>query len=209
MQASSVCILAGLWPVRTVICFSCTCKDAAEVCEEPVAGSTALFLLENAVANAVEKLVAAEAAHSAAAVEAAKCLQQQVAWLVKQAGLNILQGKHTAALLCLPIALELATVLVGCGARFTFAQLVAAVEEKAAAGIKCAEPGPKEWMRAYRQHGLARPSDMPAVAEAMCCGDELTEEMLVSLMCSVATFRNVLSVSGHARRTLLTGVDRC
>jgi hypothetical protein len=100
--------------------------------------------------------------------------------LTKQAGQHILQGDTMAALLQMPVQLEFAAVLVGSGARFTFAQLLAAVECKTALGSGCSAPGPYVWMEAYRQHVLARPSDMPAVVEALCCGDQLTEEMLVS-----------------------------
>jgi hypothetical protein len=203
MQASSVCILAGLWPVRTVICFSCSCKDAAEVCEEQVAGSTVLSLVEDAVADAINKLAAAEAAHtycsarSTAAVAAAQCLQQQVAWVVKQAGLNILQGRYVAALMRTPVTLELAKALVGCGARFTFAQLLAAVASMAATGTRYSLHGPQVWMQAYKHHGLARPSDMPAVAEALCCGDELTEDRLVSCRGSIAAQRGMGMDAAH------------
>jgi hypothetical protein len=197
MQASSVCILAGLWPVRTVICFSCTCKDAAQVCKEEVAGNTALVLLEDAVVDAYNVLAAQEArvhcARAAAAATAITRLQQQVSWLVKLAGPHILQGNYMAALMHTPVTLELAKVLVGCGARFTFAQLLEAVASRAAAGSRYSLHGPQAWMQAYRHHGLARPSDMPAVAEALCCGDELTEEILVSLMCSVAAQSGALA----------------
>uniref|UniRef100_A0A383VKL8 Fanconi Anaemia group E protein C-terminal domain-containing protein n=1 Tax=Tetradesmus obliquus TaxID=3088 RepID=A0A383VKL8_TETOB len=91
-----------------------------------------------------------------------------------------------SALLCMPIQLELAKALVACGARFTFAQLLAAVASRAAvtsraaAGIACSEleSEPKVWMQAYRARGLALPAGMPAVAEALCCGDEFSEDML-------------------------------
>ena len=111
-------------------------------------------------------------------------------WVVKQAGRHILRGKTMSALLCMPIQLELATVLVACGARFTFAQLLAAVASRTAAGTVCSErePGPNVWMHAYRQHGLSRPSGMPAVAEALCIGKELTEDMLVSHVCKASTY---------------------
>jgi hypothetical protein len=109
-------------------------------------------------------------------------LKQQVNWVVKQAGKDFLQGRTMSALLRMPIPQELAAVLVGCGARLTFAQQVAAVPSRAAAGLDCNAPGPHVWMPAYQKHKLARPSDMPAVAEALRCGDKLTDDLMVRML---------------------------
>jgi hypothetical protein len=192
MEASSICIMAGHWPVRTVICFSCSCKAAAQVCKEQVLGNTAGSLLIGAVADAQAMFAAAHKVlaawpltdweePSATAAAARDYLQQQVAWIIMRAGQQILQGNVIPSLLQMPLQLELAVGLVGFGVRFTYAQLLAAVKSRAAAQHSCSAPGPYVWMAAYSLFEQDRPSDMPAIVEALCCGYDLKDEMLVSL----------------------------
>jgi hypothetical protein len=169
--------------LETVIRFSCSCKEAAELCREQFIDNTARSVLERDVAGACSQFkAAAETALPAEALGALQegyttCLQQQVAWVVRQAGQEVLEGATMATLLRMPdIPEEFATVLVACGARFTFAQLLAA----AAAANSYRGPGLKVWMHAYHVNGLERPDDMPAVAEAVCSAYDLTAELLVS-----------------------------
>uniref|UniRef100_A0A383W712 Uncharacterized protein n=1 Tax=Tetradesmus obliquus TaxID=3088 RepID=A0A383W712_TETOB len=81
------------------------------------------------------------------------------------------------SLLRMPVHSDLAAVLVGFRARFTFAQVQEDIAT-AAAGSAYSVPALHIWIKAYRQHGLARPPDMPALVEALCCGDDLTEDVL-------------------------------
>jgi hypothetical protein len=182
--ASGVCILAEQWPLQTVIQFSCSCKEAAQLCKEQVIDNIARTFLERAVADACCQFKAAAAAKAAAKAahheeeqeECTNLLQQQVAWVVRQAGQHVLEGATMATLLGMPdVPAEFAAVLVRCGARFTFAQLLAA-----ASAANSYRPDLKVWMKAYHVNGLERPDDMPAVAEAVCSAYDLTAELLVS-----------------------------
>lgn len=100
-------------------------------------------------------------------VELKSALDQQVLWLVQQAGSmqQILPSRSDVdAFVNIDfVPLSAAVALTQHGFRFTYEQLVSAAQQQVR--------GPEVWMQAYGMLGVPRPCGMPAVAEALCCND--------------------------------------
>lgn len=98
--------------------------------------------------------------------------QQQVHWLVQQAGPmhEILRcGSHIAECMSIDkVPAAVAIALVHSGLRFTYEQLMSAVQQHVR--------GAEVWVQAYRQLGIQRPCGMPYIAEVLCCSDKVVSK---------------------------------
>jgi hypothetical protein len=159
----------GCVSLGDTICLSCTNKYTQRSCVKWVAaGATATELLLPAVTAAAAAAVeTAELLKDTAVADSTSTLQQQVSWLAKRAP-TVLQGDSLTAIMQVPnIPAAVAEVLVRCGARFSWQQLLAAVRGRV--------QGLEVWPVVSRALRVPLDAAMPRIAAEICCGVQLSE----------------------------------